>query len=80
MYPGSASIGFRPVTRVVQTGPSKASGNYYAPATGDPTASGNYYAPAVEAPRAVPVYRPEPNPKNYWGKPGSPLPNDQQPE
>ena len=31
-------------TRVIQTAPSKASGNYYAPSTTDPTASGSYYA------------------------------------
>ncbi len=29
---------------VIQTGPSKAAGNYYAPATVDPSAAGNYYA------------------------------------
>jgi hypothetical protein len=80
MYSNPRMMGFHTQSRVVQTGPSKSSGNYFSPATAAPGSSGNYYAPAVEAPRAVPVYRPEPNPKNYWGKPGSPLPEEQQPE
>lgn len=71
--------------RVIQTGPSPSSGNYYQPATADPTASGGYYASgstAVTAPAAPPTKN---QPRNYydsygsdnnWGASGSPLPKD----
>lgn len=72
--------GYRPITRVIQTGPSKSSGNYFNPSTPDPTASGNYFAGSGNAPRAVPVYRPEQSPKDYWGKHANPLPPEMRPE
>lgn len=60
-------------TKVIQTGPSKPSGNYYSPSTADPTASGSYYASS--GPRALPVMPAQPPPaKDYWGEGGSPLP------
>ena len=56
-YPSSYSWA-RPFGRltgqsIIQTGPSKAAGNYYAPATADPTEAGNYYAsePSVQKTR-----------------------------
>lgn len=70
----------------VQTAPSKASGNYYAPSTADSSASGSYYA---EKPAAYQYMRPagqygaaktdssnyyKPQ-KNYWGS-SSPYPAD----
>lgn len=70
----------RPINKVVQTGPSKASGNYFNPSTPDPTASGGYYAGSGNTPKAVPVYQPEPQTKDYWGKQGSPLPPEMQPQ
>lgn len=70
----------RPINKVVQTGPSKASGNYFNPSTPDPTASGSYYAGSGNTPKAVPVYQPEPQTKDYWGKQGSPLPPEMQPQ
>lgn len=71
---------WRPITRSVQTGPSKSSGNYFNPSTPDPSASGNYFAPSGNAPKAMPVYQPEPQPTNFWGKQGNPLPDDVQPD
>lgn len=35
----------------IQTAPSKAAGNYYAPATADPTAAGSYYADSQSTPK-----------------------------
>lgn len=72
--------GMRPIKKLVQDRPSKASGNYYAPSTPDPTASGNYYAGSGDAPRASSVYQPEAQPKDYWGNQGSPLPPEMQPQ
>ncbi len=80
IFGGSTRGGFRPSTRLVQSGPSKASGNYYHPSTADPTASGSYFAPAGNAPRVMPVYVPERTPKDFWGKQGSPLPQEMQPD
>lgn len=78
--PSTTTLGLRPITRVIQTGPSKSAGNYYQPSTPDPTASGNFYADSGNAPKVTPVYQPEAQPKDYWGKQGSPLPPDMQPE
>lgn len=72
--------------RVIQTGPSPSSGNYYQPATADPGgASGGYYA-SGQTPVVSPAAPPTKNqPKNYydsygsdsnWGGGGSPLPKD----
>jgi hypothetical protein len=80
IYPSPAQLTFRPITRLVQTGPSKASGNYFNPSTPDPTASGSYYAGSGNTPKAVPVYQPEAQTKDYWGKQGSPLPPEMQPQ
>lgn len=72
--------GMRPIKKLVQDRPSKASGNYYAPSTADPTASGSYYAGSSDTPKASSVYRPEAQPKDYWGNQGSPLPAEMQPQ
>lgn len=69
----------------VQTAPSKASGNYYAPSTADPSASGSYYAGSgannysylpkthsTASPNQNQYYKPQ---KNYWGS-SSPFPSD----
>lgn len=63
----------------VQTAPSQAAGNYYAPSTGD-SQSGSYYAkpayqymrPAAKSSGNTNYYRPQ---KNYWGS-SSPFPAD----
>lgn len=80
---GGAHHGTTP-NRVIQTGPSPSSGNFYQPATADPSASGGYYAsggqPAPQAPAPV---KTKTQPTNYWkdaddnwGAGGSPLPKD----
>jgi hypothetical protein len=58
---------------VVQTAPSKPSGNYYAPSSIDPTASGSYYAQTGAA--MYPVASPSSAPKDYWGSMGNPFGN-----
>lgn len=73
-------VGFRTQTRIRQTGPSKASGNYYMPSTPDASASGNYYASPTPAPVAMPIINKEPDARDYWGKTGNPLPADMQPQ
>ncbi len=68
--------------RIIQTGPSPASGNYYQPATADPTASGGYYASGT--PTVAPAAQPKSQPKSYWGSSdsdnwgatGNPFPKD----
>jgi len=69
--------------RVIQTGPSPASGNYYQPATADPTASGGYYASGSTASAPV-AHKTKTQPKSYygstdsdnWGGGGNPFPKD----
>lgn len=74
---GIPSSGRLSSTRVIQTAPSKASGNYYAPSTADPTASGSYYA---STPYSSNYQTFEPRKKSvdrdYWGSSGSPYPKD----
>jgi hypothetical protein len=68
--------------RIIQTGPSPASGNYYQPSTANPTASGGYYA--SDTPVVTPVAQPKSQPKSYWGSSssdnwgasGNPFPKD----
>ena len=50
---------------VIQTGPSKAAGNYYSPATVDPTAAGNYYASSDNHNQAAPKPRNQVFDKDY---------------
>jgi hypothetical protein len=59
---------------VIQTGPSKASGNYYAPSTVDPTASGSHYA--TTTPAITPTFEEPEQPKDYWGSGGDPFPKN----
>jgi hypothetical protein len=69
----SSNLGKVTPTRYRQSGPSKASGNYYAPSTVDPTASGSYYA--TTTPAMTPMI---PSPKqegSYWGSGGNPFPD-----
>ncbi len=49
----------------IQTGPSKAAGNYYSPATIDPTAAGNYYASSDNHNQAAPKPRNQVFGKDY---------------
>ncbi len=49
----------------IQTGPSKAAGNYYSPATVDPTAAGNYYASSDNHNQAAPKPRNQVFDKDY---------------
>ncbi len=78
--PTLAGLGFRrgPICdpgggKVFQSGPSKASGNYYQPSTVDPSASGSYYAST--GPSQVLIGPSEPPPKDYWGPDGNPFKN-----
>lgn len=71
---GGAQTGVVTPTTVIQTAPSKPSGNYYAPSTADPAASGGYYA--TTAPAAIPMIPQKRPVTNFWGSPGSPLPKD----
>jgi len=73
---GAPSVIYHPVNKVVQDGPSKASGNYYRPSTPDPTASGNYYASPTGLPKAAPIVQQEGTPREYWGNGGNPLPDN----
>lgn len=57
--------------RVIQTAPSKASGNYYAPSNVDTTAAGSYYA--TTSPAIIPYMKPKKAPESYWGGGGSPF-------
>ncbi len=59
---------------VIQLGPSKASGNYYEPATKDPSASGNYYA-SDPPPANIPI-KPITNAPSYWSDDKNPFGND----
>lgn len=74
---GIPSSGRLSSTRVIQTAPSKASGNYYAPSTADSTASGSYYS---STPYSGNYQTFEPRKKSvdrdYWGSSGSPYPKD----
>jgi len=67
-------VGMVTPTRVFQTAPSKASGNYYAPSTVDTTASGSYYASG--APAVIPIIQPKKQITNFWGPAGNPFPTD----
>jgi hypothetical protein len=61
-------------TAVIQSEPSKASGNYYAPSTIDTTASGSYYASG--APALTPAMRVNKSPDNYWDENSNPIPRN----
>jgi hypothetical protein len=68
----NSTLGKVTPARVIQTQPSKASGNYYQPSTVDSTASGSYYANTGGG--AMPIITsPEPV-KDYWGPAGNPFP------
>lgn len=77
-YGAPTSVSFRPITRITQSGPSKASGNYYNPSTADPTASGSYFASPTGYPKAAPIIQQAGTPRDYWGAGGNPLPKDMQ--
>jgi hypothetical protein len=70
--PGGRVFGLRTERKVLQLGPSKASGNYFSPSTADPTASGNYFAPT--GPKVYPIIQNN-NQQNgdYWGASGNPF-------
>lgn len=87
--PGGHELGtLQTSTQVIQTAPSKSSGNYYQPSTVDTTASGSYYADT-----APPAQQADPTPRhngwnsqanwtspsgdgNFWGSGGNGLPKD----
>ncbi len=71
---GGSQTGVVTPTNVMQSAPSKASGNYYAPSTADSTASGGYYA--TTAPAAIPMMQQKAPITNFWGGSSSPLPKD----
>ncbi len=71
---GSSGNGVVTPTNVIQSAPSKASGNYYSPSTTDTSASGSYYA--TTAPAAVPYIQQQAPVTNFWGASSSPLPKD----
>jgi hypothetical protein len=69
----SSHLGEWTPPRVMQTAPSKASGNYFAPSTQDTSASGSYYASSTPAQMPmVPVRKPT---TNFWGPSGNPFGN-----
>ncbi len=78
----SSEFGRLTNTRVFQTAPSKASGNYYAPSTPDPTASGSYYGSNASTSLVFPTsHQSSPQSytkpqRNYWGSGGNPFPQD----
>ncbi|HMW90971.1 MAG TPA: hypothetical protein PKE54_13150 [Candidatus Obscuribacter sp.] len=79
---GIPSSGRLSSTRVIQTAPSKASGNYYSSSTPDPGASGSYYSSSTTRDDYA-YYSSRPKPKSpnntsdsYWGASGSPFPKD----
>jgi hypothetical protein len=61
-------------TSVIQTEPSKASGNYYEPSTVDTTASGSYYASGT--PAMTPAMPVKTSPKTYWDENSNPIPTN----
>jgi len=61
-------------TSVIQTEPSKASGNYYEPSTVDTTSSGSYYASGT--PALVPSMRVNKSPDTYWNDSSNPVPKE----
>lgn len=73
-YPFQQSLsqwGWNSNTRVMQTGPSPSSGNYYSPASSNSSSSGSYYS----APAATQLMIPSSsdNPPDYWGPQGNPF-------
>ncbi|MDX2105371.1 MAG: hypothetical protein SFY67_03125 [Candidatus Melainabacteria bacterium] len=63
---------------VMQSAPSKASGNYYSPSSTDSSSSGSYYA--SDTPSYVPAPKPYSTGDNFWGGSSagssSPFPKD----
>lgn len=78
MHAANQQLGTLNSGPVIQTAPSKASGNYYSPSSTDSTASGSYYA--SDTPSYVPAPKPYSTGDNFWGgSPGtnsSPFPKD----
>lgn len=70
----SSNLGKVTPSAVIQTAPSKASGNYYQPSNVDTTAAGSYYA--TQGPAMTPVVPQNQAPTSFWGDSGSPLPKD----
>ncbi len=67
----NSKLGQVGTNKVIQTAPSKASGNYYAPSNVDTSAAGSYYA--TTAPAMIPYMKPKKAPDSYWGGGGSPF-------
>ncbi|GEM_PF-1844771 len=74
-------------TTVIQTAPSKASGNYYSGSVGDASASGGYYSSSSSSGQKSQddyaylnrIQRPKSlnnSSDNYWGSSGNPFPKD----
>lgn len=70
----SSNLGGLNHTRVTQTAPSPASGNYYAPSSVDPSASGSYYAQTGTA--VYPMPKQSSGSSDYWGSTGNPFGKD----
>lgn len=78
---GIPSSGRLSSVRVIQTAPSRASGNYYGSSTPDQSASGSYYSSSSTRDDYAYYSRPKPKSPNntsdsYWGASGSPFPKD----
>lgn len=78
---GIPSSGRLSSVRVIQTAPSRASGNYYGGSTPDQSASGSYYSSSSTRDDYAYYSRPKPKSPNntsdsYWGASGSPFPKD----
>lgn len=67
----NSKLGQVGTSRVIQTAPSKASGNYYAPSNVDTTAAGSYYS--TTSPAIIPYMKPKKAPDSYWGSGSSPF-------
>ncbi len=71
-------VGYETRTKVIQTGPSLPSGNYFSPPAADPRASGNYYQDSTALPKAAPIIHQDKGPSDYWGPGHNPLPSSMQ--
>ncbi len=65
MHSSNQQLGTLSGSTVIQTAPSKASGNYYGPGSTDSSASGSYYA--SDTPSYVPAPKPYSTGDNFWG-------------
>lgn len=65
MHAANQKLGTLNSGPVIQSAPSKASGNFYSPSSTDSSASGSYYA--SDTPSYVPAPKPYSTGDNFWG-------------